>query len=126
MLFLTRVIFIFLAGTCFAAAAPAQEFFVSPAGDDANPGTKAKPFSTLAHVRDAVRIVNQKMSGDTVVNLRGKNYCVTQPLEFGTEDSGRNGFNVVYRAYKNETPIISSGVSAKNWTRDHGRIYSAK
>jgi hypothetical protein len=126
MFFFTPVIFIFLAGICFAAAAPAREFYVSPAGDDANPGTKAKPFLTLAHARDVVRTENKKMSGDIVVNLRGGNYPVTAPVEFSAADSGRNGFNVIYRAYKKETPVISGGVLVTNWTLDHGRIYSAK
>ena len=118
-----------LAGWLFTgtiqAAAPAQEFFVAPAGDDANPGTKAKPFRTLIHARDAVRTLNQTMSGDIVVNLRGGNYPVAEPLEFAAADSGRNGFNIVYRAYQNETPVISGGVSVTNWTLDHGRIFSA-
>ncbi|MGQ9592642.1 MAG: hypothetical protein ACUVYA_20385, partial [Planctomycetota bacterium] len=27
--------------------APGREFFVAPAGDDANPGTEERPFATL-------------------------------------------------------------------------------
>lgn len=34
---------------------PAAEFFVSPSGNDTNPGTEAKPFATLERGRDAAR-----------------------------------------------------------------------
>ena len=37
-----------------SAAAPI-ELFVSPAGDDANPGTRAKPLATPMGARDALR-----------------------------------------------------------------------
>ena len=33
----------------------AAEFHVAPGGNDANPGTKAKPFATLERARDASR-----------------------------------------------------------------------
>jgi hypothetical protein len=124
---------IFLAAAFFLLpAAPAlaaktfREFYVSPAGGDANPGTKTKPFLTLTHARDAVRAVNQTMTGDIIVNLRGGNYPVTAPLEFGAADSGHNGCNIIYRAYKNEIPIITGGVRVTNWTQVRGQIFSAK
>lgn len=102
-----------------------REFFVSPAGDDANPGTKSQPFQTIARARAAIRSGSQTMTSDVVVNLRGGNYLVSTPLEFTAEDSGRNGFRVIYRAYKQEVPVISGGVAVTNWMLDHGRIFKA-
>ena len=40
-------------GTLPAAA----DLYVSPAGDDANPGTIRRPFQTLAAARNAIRAV---------------------------------------------------------------------
>ena len=37
------------------AMQPGMEYFVAPNGSDANPGTAAKPFATLAKSRDAIR-----------------------------------------------------------------------
>ncbi len=108
-----------------SAVAGTREFFVSPAGKDANPGTKAKPFQTIAHAREVVRTCNQTMPSDIVVNLRGGNYFISAPLEFTPEDSGRNGFQIIYRAYKKEIPVISGGVVVTNWTLDHGQIFKA-
>ena len=103
-----------------------REFYVSPAGADNNPGTLARPFLTLARARDAVRAVNGKMTGDIVVYLRGGVYPLAAPVEFRAADSGRNGFDVVYRAYANERPILSGGVPVTGWTLDHGGIYKAR
>lgn len=117
-----------LACDCVSASAEKifREIYVSPTGDDANLGTKAKPFLTVAHARDVVRTLNAGMTGDVVVNLRDGSYSVTEPLEFGAQDSGHNGFNIIYHAYKNESPVINGGVLVTNWSLDHGRIYSAK
>jgi len=103
-----------------------HEFYVSPAGRDANPGTKSQPFLTLAHARDAVRSVNQPMTGDIVVYLRGGDYHITAPVEFTSADSGGNGFKVVYRAYKKEIPVLNGGVLVTNWSVDHDGVYKAK
>src|SRR3974377_1666824 len=81
--------------TAFLSCANAgtfKEFYVSPVGSDANPGTKAKPFLTLARARDAVRSVNRQMKGDIIVYLRGGTYAVSAPVEFTAADSGFTGF----------------------------------
>ena len=108
-----------------AEARTFREFYVSPAGVDTNPGTKARPFLTLARARDVVRTVNKQMTGDIVVCLRGGNYPVTTPVEFTVADSGGNGFNVIYRAWKKEIPVISGGVPVTGWQLDHDKIYRA-
>ncbi len=33
----------------------AKDFYVSPAGDDVNPGTKELPFKSLEHAKEQVR-----------------------------------------------------------------------
>jgi len=107
-------------------AAPAQqEFYVSPAGADTNPGTKERPFLSIVRAQQAVRAVNRRMSGDIVVFLRGGIYRLTTPLDFGAEDSGTNGFQVVYRAYGGETPVLDGGVAVTGWTPDRDGICRA-
>jgi len=108
------------------AQAVFHEFYISPAGSDANPGTEARPFRTLGRARDAVRAINRRMTGDIVVYLRGGTYSVKVPVEFRAADSGRNGFHVIYRAYGKEVPVISGGVPVTGWTLDHGKVYRAK
>lgn len=72
-----------------AAASRAGEFFVSPAGDDANPGTRRQPFATLVRARDAIRAAKQ--AGDTAawtVHVKKGVYPLAEPLVFEPCDSG--------------------------------------
>jgi hypothetical protein len=88
----------------FEAMSSAQPYFVSPRGDDANPGTLKKPFATLQRAQQAVR----QKRGD--VFLRGGNYYLPAPLVFTAEDSGTKDAPVIFQNYKKETPVISGGV----------------
>jgi Right handed beta helix region/Fibronectin type III domain len=91
------------------------DLYVSPAGDDSNPGTKAQPIRTLAHARDLVRGMNQNMTGDITVWLAGGTYRLTEPLVLEAQDSGHGGHNIIYAAMEGQTPIISGGVQVTGW-----------
>src|ERR1019366_964376 len=47
-----------------AAAVSRASLWVSPHGDDANPGTEDRPLRTIARARDVVRTLNKDMSDD--------------------------------------------------------------
>jgi hypothetical protein len=99
--------------------------YVSPSGDDANAGNEAAPFRTLERARTAVRGRTAGMTGDIVVYLRGGVYSLTNTLTFDAQDSGANGFQVVYRAYPGETPVLSGGQRLTNWMAAGGNLYRA-
>ncbi|MBD3919479.1 right-handed parallel beta-helix repeat-containing protein [Paenibacillus sp. PR3] len=110
-----------------AAETPAvqAQYFVSPSGNDANPGTIDEPFRTIQHARDIVRSVNASMTGDIYVYLRGGNYQVSSTIEFTPSDSGTNGYHIIYQAYPNETPVLNGGVQVTGWTQHAGNIWKA-
>ncbi len=105
----------------------ATVFFVSPGGDDGNPGTRERPFATITHARDVVAQVNGAMTEDITVYLRGGTYALTSPLVFDEGDSGTNGHKVTYKAFPGETPVISGGQVVTGWSiHDAGKnIYKA-
>ena len=74
------------------------EFFVSTIGDDSNPGTYAQPFATLQGARDAVRKINKNMTGNIIVNIAAGDYYLSQTLDLNTQDSGTNGYNIIYKS----------------------------
>ncbi len=100
------------------AAARSAEFWIAPHGNDANPGTQAAPFLTLERAREAVAHVEKKRweEGDVVVLLQDGIYRIERPLRLRSDDSGRNGHDVVYRAAPGAHPIISGSVQVKEWT----------
>ena len=119
-----------LCGGLFAqkciAAAVQSTFYVSPAGNDKNPGTQAAPFKTIQRARDEVRKVNGKMSGDIEVILGGGTYQLDETLVFDHRDGGTGGHNVVYKAAPGETPIISGGKTISGWQADANGRWRAK
>ena len=88
----------------FVCLCGAQPYFVSPAGDDANPGTQEKPFATLPRAQRAAR----QKHGD--VFLRGGTYYLSASLVFTAEDSGTKDAPAVFQNFRGEQPVISGGV----------------
>ena len=95
--------------------ATAAEFYVAPSGSDQNPGTKAKPFKTIAHARDEVAKVNVGMKEDITVYLGQGTYELTAPVVFAVKDSGMNGHKVIYKAFAGKEPIVSGGRKITDW-----------
>jgi hypothetical protein len=89
--------------------------YVSPQGNDSNPGTQSQPIQTLQHARDLVRAMNTNMSGDITVYLASGTYRLSQPLALDQQDSGTNGHNIIYTAVSGQQPIISGGVQITGW-----------
>lgn len=85
------------AGTA-ADAAVQQEFYVAVNGSDSNSGSKESPFATIERARQAVDEVNDDMTGDIIVNIGAGDYYLEDTVTFGPEDSGTNGYKVIYRS----------------------------
>ncbi len=100
-------------------------FYISPDGDDGNSGTEGMPFQTIAEAQSAVREINNSMSGDIIVYLRGGTYTVSNTIVFKPEDSGKNGYRVIYKAYPGETPVLSGAIKVTGWTHHEGAVYKA-
>jgi hypothetical protein len=98
------------------------EIYVSPTGDDANDGSLASPLATIAKARD--KADQLKTAGSVTVFLRGGNYYLTEPVVFGSSNSGTSTAPIVYSAYGSEKPVISGSIKLKNptWTVSSGSI----
>ena len=96
--------------------------YISPTGDDANPGTQDRPIQTLEHARDLVRGMNAKPTRDIMIYLAGGTYRLSQPLVLDGRDSGGNGYSVIYSAVSGQIPVISGGLPVTGWKQvDAGR-----
>lgn len=95
---------------------PPVNYYVSPTGNDANPGTFELPFATLERARVAAHSINANMQSDIIIYLRGGVYWLDAPLAFTAEDSGNNGHNIMYAAYRDEKPVLSGGVQITGWS----------
>jgi len=98
---------------CFSCEQPRSTFFVSPDGNDQNPGSETRPFASLERARDAIRAYkaqhkNLPEEGFTVY-LREGSYPLDASFILDAQDSGTEALPVVYRAYQNETARINGG-----------------
>jgi parallel beta-helix repeat protein len=85
--------------------------YVSPQGDDANPGTIEQPLATPQRARDLIREVRRKQDAfsGAVVEFRGGTYYWLESLALSEADSGTAAAPIVYRAYRDEKPILVGG-----------------
>lgn len=103
---------------------------VAPGGDDAGPGTVARPLGSLAGARDAIRAMKRAgaLAGPVEVVFRPGTYAITGPVEFTPEDSGTESAPITYRgADPPEWPggpgaILSGGRRIAGWVREGGHL----
>jgi len=93
------------------------DYFVSPDGDDGNPGTYEEPFRTIEKARNTIRQdIENGQNRDIIVYIRGgKYYRNDTPLIFMPNHSGKDGFDIVYRNFPGETPEIIGGRVVSDW-----------
>lgn len=91
--------------------------YVSPAGNDANPGTEEAPFKSIEKAQKQVRELIDGMDDDIHVYLRGGTYQLAQTLTLTNADGGKNGHYVRYKAYPGEEPLVTGGIPIKEWTQ---------
>jgi len=92
------------------------EFYVSPEGKKGNVGSKSAPFNNIQSARDAIRLLEDKQrQQDIIVWLRGGTYTLSDTLVLNRQDGGQGANYIHYRAYNDETPVISSGKSVDGW-----------
>jgi hypothetical protein len=115
------------AAALMGGTAMAADFYVAPDGNDASPGTKEKPFATLARARDAVRQMKKAgLAKDVTVAIRGGTYFLKEPIAFGPEDSGTEKFSIVYAAAPGEKPVFSGGRVIGGWKKGEGELWTVE
>nr|MDO8083374.1 right-handed parallel beta-helix repeat-containing protein [Candidatus Sigynarchaeum springense] len=109
------------------ASAPMAEYYVATNGNDTNPGNVTHPFLTIERAQQAVRANTSAMTGDIIVYLRGGTYRIPNTLAFTHEDGGNDQYNVTYKAYNGEVPVIEGGdvIPSTSWQLHDGKIWRA-
>ena len=63
------------------------------------------------------------MSEDITVYLEGGTHRREKTFTLTELDSGKNGYQIIYRSYPNQTALISGGSELSGWTKHEGEIY---
>jgi hypothetical protein len=99
------------------AATIVGNVYVSPAGDDRNPGSQAAPVRTVQRAQALIQALTPTMTADLTVVLEDGFYRLAAPLTLGTADSGTNGHNVVWTADSGARPVLAGSVQIVGWHR---------
>ncbi len=103
------------------AAQTVNELYVDAQnGDDNHQGTMEQPVQTLEKAQELARQHAATMSEDLTIYIRGGTYVLDSPLTFTGSDSGQNGHQVIWTAYKDENVVVSGGTSISGWTKVEG------
>lgn len=84
-------------------------FFVSPDGNDTNPGTEKEPVATIEKARDLARSAEKK--GQNIkIFLKGGQYNISHTIAFDHQDSGTVQQPLEIHNYNDEEVVINGGV----------------
>lgn len=102
--------------------AVAQKMYISPAGDDANPGTAEQPLATLTAARDGIRLFKkQNPSYDQPLQIivQKGDYLMPETLELTPEDGGSPSAPLVFKG--EEDAVLYGGKYLNRFTKvsDH-------
>ena len=103
----------------FCSCAGNSEFYVSPSGNDSNPGTKSKPFLSFSKASGAVAelISNGAENQEIHVYFRGGTYNFDQSVVLKAGEFGKGNNKVIFSAYNDEKPVFSSGIILNGWNK---------
>ncbi len=108
-------------------------YYVSPDGNDEwsgmldspNGSDSDGPYRTIQRAVDEIRShLQEPQTADITVFIREGVYYLKEPLYFSSQDSGRDGYQVIYRNYPGETPVISGGELLTEWEPFDENIYT--
>ena len=105
---------------------PQAEFYVDPDVTVSGNGSENSPFKTILEAQNAVRAINDSMTGDIIVYLKGGRYYLDDTLAFNNSDSGTNGYKVIYKNAEGETPILTGGKPVTGFKEGNNGIWYAK
>lgn len=107
----------------------ASEIWVSPKGNDYNPGTKEAPLATIAmaqrKAREMRRLNDPRIKNGIEIILMSGTYSLDEPLLFRSEDSGTDKSPTLIRSAKGVNPVISGGVKITGWKKSPEKDLSA-
>ena len=116
------------------ASAGPIELFVAPGGNDKwsglaparNAAGTDGPLATLERARDLVREARKRGAGPgATVWVRGGTYYLSRTLALTDADSGADGAPAVFRAYRDEKPVLSGGRPVSGFKPYRGQIMQA-
>lgn len=104
-----------------------KNIYVSASANKSGDGSKANPFVTIEEAKEYVSTISSDMQGDIVVNILPGEYFISEKLNFGVEDGGKNGHHIIYRGTNAlDKPLIHGGKHVTGWKDAGNGVWKTK
>lgn len=117
-----RLLSLFLTLILLLQGLLAAEIWVSPNGNDANPGSKSSPKATLQaglrQARELRRLNDASVVGGIRIWMMGGRYAMGETLLLTPEDSGTPLSPTVVESVAGEQSVLSGGVQVSGWKKN--------
>ncbi|MGE0021194.1 MAG: right-handed parallel beta-helix repeat-containing protein [Draconibacterium sp.] len=105
----------------------AKEIYVSPVGNDNNPGTKKQPFKTLFQAEKTARqLMIQGKVNDITVWLADGIYGIDNPFIIKPFREVSCEYKLQFKADKNANPVVSGGIQITGWKKNEEGLWTAR
>jgi hypothetical protein len=120
------VILIFAVFFLSAHQGYSQKIFLSPDGNDNNPGTTEKPLATLRRAADMAREIRKADGKQSVeiVALAGE-YFMMQPLALTSADAGTADAPLIIRSEPGKKAVFRGGMIISNFEKVNDNLWKA-
>jgi hypothetical protein len=102
---IARKIFISIAASWPALLFSQTSFYVSGNGNEANPGTKSRPFASIERALTEAR----KTPGYVTIYIFGGTYYLEQPIVFTSADSRKENETLTLTNFENQNVTVCGG-----------------
>jgi len=107
--------------------ANSQSIYLSPAGNDGNPGTIDNPLATLTAARDKARQMRKNTRSNQPIEIIAQEgeYFMVQPLFLNADDGGTVSSPVIYKAESGKKAIFRGGAELTGWEKVNDKLWKA-
>jgi len=119
---ISLIFVIFISGQYYITG---QQIYISPSGNDNNPGTTDRPLESLKGARDRARELRKVNVNDNpieIIALAGE-YFLTEPLVLTTEDSGTPEGPLVFRSQEGKKTKFTGGIRIIGFERVNEKLW---
>jgi len=104
----------------------AKDIYVSPGGNDSNPGTKQQPLATIEKAKTmAYNAIENNREKAVTVWLSGGNYRITEPINFVPLADQNKKVSLAFQALPRQHPVISGGLKLTHWEKNNDGFWEA-
>lgn len=115
-------LFVFLLSN---SAVAQYDYWISPDGSDTSgTGSSNAPWASIQKARDYLRTQTALTNDNININILDGSYVIPTPCTFTTNDSGRNGYFIIYRAVGGPGSVTFYGSDDINgWSQVSGNLW---